>query len=226
MVIWNYSLPDLFAKGGIMMWPLLGCSVLALALTLDRLIVHLRLAMNVPGFVKSLRELLGAGQREKALNLCRHRRHPAAKVAQVYLEHENDGDAERGRHVEREGILALAAAQKYIGDLAVLSKIATLLGLLGTVTGLAATFRELEHIQGAANIATLASGIWEALITTVFGLIIAIPAMAACHYFQNQVSKMARWMGLVVSHLDSALHHSTPGESHAPHVDSVLVSEV
>ncbi|MGE4158366.1 MAG: MotA/TolQ/ExbB proton channel family protein [Planctomycetota bacterium] len=226
MSIWSYSLPDLFAKGGFMMWPLLGCSVLVASLVLDRLWVHALLAMDVSRFVRSLREFLGSGQRGKALELCRKKRHPAARLAVVYLEHENEGDAERGRLVEREGILLLASAQKYIGDLAVLSKIATLLGLLGTVTGLAATFRELEHIHGAAHIGTLASGIWEALITTVFGLIIAIPAVAACHYFQNQVNKMARWMGLVVSHLDSILQHNTPAESHAPHVDSVLVSEV
>ena len=226
MLFWDTSLRDLFAKGGVMMWPLLACSMAALALILDRLVIHWLLQMNVPSFVLALRGHLGQGRRDKALADCRARRHPASRVALAYLEHEHDGDAERGRIIEREGILALAAAQKYVGDLALLSKIATLLGLLGTVTGLAATFHELEGARGAVNVAVLASGIWEALITTVFGLVIAIPAMAACHHFQNQVNKMARWMGIVVSHLDSVLHHDTPSESHAPRVESLLISEI
>src|SRR3989338_4894271 len=86
--------------------------------------------------------------------------------------------------------------------LAAITHLAPLLGLLGTVTGLVTAFHQIEILGGTVQPNDLAAGIWEALITTVFGLVIAIPAMAAYHGFESSADQTARRMQFVISELD------------------------
>ena len=63
------------------------------------------------------------------------------------------------------------------------------MGLLGTVTGMIKAFMEIERLSGEVEVATLAGGIWEALLTTAFGLVVAIPALFAYHFFDSKADK-------------------------------------
>ena len=86
--------------------------------------------------------------------------------------------------------------------IAAIAHIAPLLGLIGTVTGLVSAFHQIERLGGSVQPSDLAGGIWSAMLTTVFGLVVAIPCMAAYHGFESWADRIARRMQFVVSELD------------------------
>ena len=94
--------------------------------------------------------------------------------------------------------------------LAAITHIAPLLGLLGTVTGLVSAFHRIELFGGQVQPGDLAGGIWEALLSTVLGLLIAIPCMAAYHNFESKADRIARRMQTIVSELDEFFNKETP----------------
>lgn len=96
--------------------------------------------------------------------------------------------------LERDGAQALAALGRHLRLLDVIALTAPLLGLLGTVLGMIATFQSLEEAGGAANAAVLAGGIWQALLTTALGLIAAIPAGVAGALFAGRVDRIGAEM--------------------------------
>ena len=200
---------DVFLRGGIVMWPLLFCSVLGFAVVLDRLIFFLRLrSTNLRGFEDQLTDDLRRGETESALRLARSSDHPVARVAASYLENLGRPAALRSEIVRREGSLQLERVEKRLRVLAAISHLAPLLGLLGTVLGMVLAFAKIEGLQGAMKPADLAGGIWQALLTTVFGLVVAIPCMAAYHGFEGLADKIARRMQFIVTLLNEALGQS------------------
>ena len=86
----------------------------------------------------------------------------------------------------------LDAMENHLPILTAIAQSAPLLGLLGTVTGMIEAFRQIEARQGAVEAALLAGGIWEALLTTAFGLIVAIPTLFAQHWFQARLEGLTR----------------------------------
>ena len=205
------SLPyyDLFLRGGIVMWPLLFCSVLGAAVILDRAVFFLQLRLtNVRRFEDRLVSDLRRGDEEAALRLAIGSRHPVARVAACYLQNLHRPANLRTELVRREGSLQLERVEKRLRVLAAISHLAPLLGLLGTVTGMVTAFATIEGLKQAANPSDLAGGIWEALLTTVFGLVVAIPCMAAYHGFEGMADKIARRMQFIVTSLDEAMGRS------------------
>lgn len=208
-MFWDYSLSDLLEKGGFIMWPLLCCSVGALALVLDRGTAHFRLRLGFRQFVERLERLVKGGELSEALNLCRSSRNPVARTAEAYLANLRSGDELRSTIIEREGGLALENAEKRLRGLAAIAQVSTLIGLLGTVIGLVSAFHQIEISGGQVQAGGLAAGIWAALLTTVFGLCIAIPSFLILQVFESRVDRMARRMGYVVSYLDQWLGKKT-----------------
>ena len=208
----NLPFHDIFLRGGIVMWPLLFCSVLGAAVILDRTVFFLRLRTT------SLRRLqdrvvgdLRRGDAEAALRAARSSDHPVARVASSYLENLDRPPDLRTEIVRREGSLQLERVEKRLRVLAAISHLAPLLGLLGTVLGMVLAFAKIEGLQGAMKPADLAGGIWQALLTTVFGLVVAIPCMAAYHGFEGLADKIARRMQFIVTSLDEALGQAGGG---------------
>lgn len=184
------------------MWPLLGCSIFALAIVADRALAHWLARLDFNRFVANLRQLILEGRHAEAASFAAAQRGPLARTAETYLLHLDEADASRGAIVHREGSIALEGIEARQRGLAAVANLATLLGLLGTVTGLVDAFRHIELAGGQVQPGDLASGIWEALLTTVFGLGIAIPAHAAFHLFESRADRTARRMGFLISHLD------------------------
>jgi biopolymer transport protein ExbB len=209
MTIWDQTLGQLLVRGGPVMWPLLGCSVLGLALILDRGLAHLRMRIDYQGFVEQMRVRVREGRLQEAAALCGANASPVAKAAGAYLAGLGLDDEVRASVVEREGSLALEAAERRLRGLAAVAHVSTLLGLLGTVAGLVGAFHTIELSGGVVQPSDLASGIWEALLTTVFGLSIAIPCLIAFHAFESRADAMARRMSFTVSYLDQWLGKHT-----------------
>lgn len=201
MTLWDQTLWGLFQKGGFAMWPLLLCSIMALAIIAERFCFHSKIRIDEAAFRKELKQLLMTKKRNEAIALCQQSQHPVPKIAEQYLLNLLF-DAQRTSILKCEGSLLLEGVEKNLKGLATIAHITPLLGLLGTVTGLVSAFHQIEILGGQVQAGNLAGGIWEALITTVFGLVVAIPAMVFFHYFENKTDFIARRMQLVIAELD------------------------
>ena len=199
------TLVDYMNKGGALMWVLLAFSVVGVAVILDRLAVYASYGLDPDSWLKKILADLESGRVESALASARKSRHPVARVVEVYLENLARPARVRVDNVKREGALVLEKVEKRLRILAAISHLAPLVGLLGTVTGMVLAFARIETLDGAPKPSDLAGGIWEALLTTVFGLVVAIPCMAAYHAFESHADKIARRMELAVTALDDAL---------------------
>jgi biopolymer transport protein ExbB len=104
--------------------------------------------------------------------------------------------------VQREASEQLVRLEKRLNWLAIIGQLSPMLGLLGTVTGLVTAFWQIEVRAGQVQPADLAAGIWEALLTTVFGLVIALPTIAVHHFFDRRVGLAECQMQWLVAYLD------------------------
>ena len=203
------------------MWPLLLLSVVALAVALERGVVFYWLRTRFGGFVEQLRAPVQAGRVVEARQVAARCRHPVARVAQSYLDHLSDPDALRGEIVARVASQSMAVVERRLSWLSTIGHLAPMLGLLGTVTGLISAFHRIEVHAGHVQPADLASGIWEALLTTVFGLVIALPTLAIHHYFDQRAGAIALEMQWIVAYLNEWLGKcpAPPRERAAAEVD-------
>jgi biopolymer transport protein ExbB len=177
---------EIVKAGGIVMLPLILCSILAAAITLERLwtlrgqrVVPAELVDKVWRWVEnrtlSDKQVLALQQhsplgRVLAAGLANRHRDRSLMIEAI---------EDSGRHVAHE-------LERYLNTLGTIAAISPLLGLLGTVTGMIRTFKAIT-VAGVGNPAAMASGIAEALITTAAGLIIAIPALVAYRYLRGRV---------------------------------------
>ncbi len=175
---------EFFQKGGLLLWPIFLCSLLGVAIFLNRLLVLLRLKREETDlgpllvgdenkeivFSRLARENSPLGRMVKEISpvCCRDR----ALVENV-LAHVIDQE--------------IARASRYLEHLATLASIAPLLGLLGTVTGLIKAFMVVERAGGKVDASMLAGGIWEAMLTTAAGLSVAIPLIIGHRYLSSLV---------------------------------------
>ncbi len=195
---------ELFLRGGIVMWPLLVCSVLGLAIIVDRFVAYLLIRADYARFGRELSEIVLMDGRGAAAGIafCKQKRHPVARVAQIYLENLKQNDSLRVDLIKRQGSIEIEKVERWLRALSSIAHIAPLMGLLGTVLGMVAAFAQIDMNQGIVEAGDLAAGIWEALLTTVFGLTVAIPCMASFHAFEGFADKVSRQMQFLVTSLD------------------------
>lgn len=204
----QFDLVTYFWKGGFFMWPLLLCSILGVAVILERSLVFTLLWLRNPQAHQAGALLRQSGV-PAALAALKGQTHPLAAVMRTYLDNLGRPAELRLELVKAEGSLQLERVEKRLRVLATISHLAPLIGLLGTVTGLVIAFASMQELGAAARPADLAGGIWEALLTTVFGLIVAIPCMAAFHGFEGLADQLARDLQRCVVELDGILDDST-----------------
>ncbi len=172
---------DLIAKGGIFMYPLICCSVVALAVFLERLWVLRRRYIIPEEFIRTVEELLKKQKLSETIYLCQSDMSSIAKIFLAGLKNSQKGMWLIKEAIEERGSREATILEKNVGILSTIANVTPLLGLLGTVSGMIKTFNAIS-VQGIGNAAPLAGGIAEALITTATGLCIAIPALV-CHRF-------------------------------------------
>ena len=212
------TLQEVFAEGGPVMWPLLGASVLGFAVIVERAIHFARRRIGFSRFVDQVCDAVVGGKLDEARGIASRRRHPLAALAVHFLDAADRTPERRAELVQREGGMLIEAAERWLPLLRLVVQIAPILGLLGTVHGLLLAFWALESITGPIRPSDVAGGIGSALTTTVFGLSIAIPASGFLLLFEEQVDRLSRRMGFLVSHLEEALVASTAeAEAQASH---------
>ena len=178
---WNAA-ADLLQKGGAVMYVLLLLSVSSLAVILFKLLQVWRIGASRSGMM----ELIATGSTHEIRRRMALSRHPAARVVETALGRVGMTVCYDFTEVERIGSVEIRTLETYIRSLEVVANLSPLIGLLGTVIGMIKAFGRLEEAGARVDPSQLAGGIWEALLTTAFGLIVAIPALGAGHYFERK----------------------------------------
>ena len=198
----------LLEKGGAVMYVLLAFSVVGLAIVLLKVVQFQRLKLRRLGFVDDAIAKIAAGQVAEARTILAGRANPVARVMETAVETAaapGMDEKERDAEISRVGSAEIQAMETYLGGLEVIANLSPLLGLLGTVFGMIAAFAELQSAGSEVDPTILAGGIWEALLTTAFGLSIAIPALAAFYLLEAQVERVRNAMKDSVIRINRAL---------------------
>jgi len=184
---------DLLAKGGPVMMVLLAVSGLAVLIIVAKLLQFARLGLGNLRFVDPAMTALGRSEPQAALALLAKRRHPVARAMESAITTSTDSrltPEDRDAEINRVGSAQIRDLESHLRGLEVIANLSPLLGLLGTVIGMIGAFAKLEDAGSKVDPAMLAGGIWEALLTTAFGLVIAIPALAAFYVLEGRVESV------------------------------------
>lgn len=179
---------ELFEKGGAMMYPILVCSVIALAIFLERIWTYHNVKRTTAPLFHEVGSLLDAGHIEQALSRCYGRNTPMSRILQVPLKNRGASRSYIKTLVEEVGRQETALLERYLGLLGTIATISPLLGLLGTVVGMIRAFNVIAT-QGGGTPATLGGGIAEALFTTAAGLSVAVPTILLHKYLSSRVDR-------------------------------------
>ena len=179
---------DLIVKGGIFMYPIILCSIVALAVFIERLWVLRRNKIIPPEFIREIEERIKKGKIPEAVYLCENDNSSIAKVFLAGLRNLGKGMWLVKEAIEDRGGREGLILEKNLGLLSTIANLSTLLGLLGTVSGMMKIFKVIS--QAGQNPALLAGGIAEALITTFAGLCVAIPVMAIHRILKDKAESL------------------------------------
>ena len=179
---------ELLVAGGWVMWPILACSAIALAIIIERFWTLRRRAVIPPELGREVREWAAAHKLDPAHVETLRRNSPLGEVLAAALAIRHRPREVIKERVEDVGRHVVHQLDRFLNTLGTIAGIAPLLGLLGTVFGMIRMFLGmLEHGVGDAN--QLAGGIGEALITTAAGLCVAIPSLMFYRYFRGRVQE-------------------------------------
>src|SRR3954470_874555 len=191
--VWRF-----FASGGVFMWPLLACSIVALTTIILRGMA-LRRKNVLPLVIESeIERLLPGGSAERLSRIVQQDDSSLARIVKTALQHLRGPRAETIEVVETKARHELVVLERGLIVLEVITGIAPLLGLIGAVSGLVHVFSALGISSGASNTQAVAKGIAEALNATVFGLSIAVPSLVAFSYFSKKIEVMSVEMETLV----------------------------
>ncbi|OGU70476.1 MAG: biopolymer transporter [Ignavibacteria bacterium RIFCSPLOWO2_12_FULL_56_21] len=185
----SMNLFDLFLRGGAVMWPILLTSVIGAVVIIERWLVLRRARVDAGQFLMRLRSVMKRGELREAVDFCSKTDAPLARILKRGLTTYPEGHDRVREAIENAGKEEAFKLEERMSVLANVAGIAPLLGFLGTVTGMIGAFRTIEQLSGTASPADLAGGIWEALLTTAFGLFVGIPAYGFYNYFLSRVNR-------------------------------------
>jgi biopolymer transport protein ExbB len=192
---------ETLAKGGPVMIPIGLCSVLALAVVVDRLWYFWKTHYEVKDVIAPLREPLKQQKYMEALQLARQLPSQMSSYVAAGIAVADKGPDDMQMHMDVAGRDSLMKMERGLSLLNIITTVSPLLGLLGTVTGIINSFNVLSALQGIEGPSSLAAGIAEALITTAAGLSIAIPSAAIYEWFSHIVDKRVQDMNRIGAEL-------------------------
>ena len=179
---------DLAVKGGWLMIPIALLLFIAVAILIERIFVIKEAGKEDPTFMNRIKDYIHEGRIDSAINLCRMTNTPISRMIEK-------GISRLGRPmndilvaIENVGNIEIAKLEKGFTWVATAAASAPMLGFLGTVTGMVRAFFDMANAGANVDISLLSSGIYEALITTVAGLIVGVIALFAYNYLVAQVN--------------------------------------
>ena len=206
---------DLLLKGGWLMVPIVFCSILAVAIIIERLFFYSRLKGNPQKVTMQIIDLVRRNRIKEAIEVCEKKTTPVNSVLKAGLFNYDQPKDIVKEAIENVSLYEIPRLEKNINILGTLAHISPLLGLLGTVVGLVKCFYVIEQKSatvGVVNPADLAGGIWEALLTTVAGLTVAIIAYIAYNYFVSVTNNLVLSSERAATELIEALEERRSSE--------------
>jgi biopolymer transport protein ExbB len=209
---------EFFKEGGPFMYVNLVSSSVAVAIILERAIsLNFRLSINGPPFMEQITKLVMTGHIDRGIKLCGAAPNSVlARVIRAGLSRANRGEAEVARALEESILEVTPLLQRRIQSLWSIANIATLLGLIGTITGLIAAFRSLGAVAAEQKNLVLSKGISEAMNNTAFGLGIAVTCIVAHLLLTSKAKGMLEEIELDALKLENLLVRRQAGETLEP----------
>ena len=213
------TLFEIIFSGGVMgigiMILLILLSILAVYLVVDQALALRKKELVPADVVENVRQLLAQGKLKEADQTCRDRPCPLSFVLQSGISEIEYGWPAVEKAIEDSTAEQAARLYRKLEYLSVIGNIAPMLGLLGTVTGMILAFRQVALSQGTAGAGDLAAGIYSALVTTVAGLVIAIPALGAFAIFRNKIDEIISDTAYSAQHVFGSVRRRMPGATAA-----------
>jgi biopolymer transport protein ExbB/TolQ len=184
------SLIQSFNDGGLFMYPILLVGFFALGIVGERAYVLFFKALNRKDeFTREMRKLILSGNFVKAVKLANTENSPLSRIVKAGLLQIRRSDDVIQSTMDEAALLEVPYLERRTGYLAMLSNVATLMGLLGTIIGLIHSFGAVAKADAATKSTLLAAGISEAMNCTAFGLVVAIPSLLAYAMLQSRTQK-------------------------------------
>jgi biopolymer transport protein ExbB len=185
---------EVMVRGGALMIPIAVCSVIAVAIIIERLI-KLRIArVSSRTFLFKIQSSLRFNRLEEAKLACEKATGPVAAIFRAGLGRANESEERIRQAIQEAGEKEISSLEKNVGSLATIAGGAPLLGFLGTVVGMIQAFQQIEQLGGNVNASVLAGGIWEALLTTAAGLTVGLVSFFAHNYILGRIKFIVREM--------------------------------
>lgn len=183
----SVSLGETIVQAGEIGWLIIALSIVALAVIIENFVSLKRDKLAPPELIDEIQALFDEGQYQEAMELCETEPTFFTRICGAGVAKIGHSFDVIEKSIEEMGDEESVKLHQKIGWLAVISNVAPMMGLLGTVSGMVAAFRVIASSAGQASPAELAGGISQALLTTLFGLIVAIPTTAAFAYLRNNL---------------------------------------
>ena len=209
-------------KGGWIMWPILICSLVAVTIFLERMFYLKNIKTKNKKFILRIKDLVKRGNIESAISACRKNSTPLAKIMLAGLMKFGQGKEEIKAAIEDSANQEVPLLEGNLPVLSTVANVAPLLGLLGTVLGMIQSFNVITSM-GVGDPKVLAGGISVALLTTAFGLTVAIPTVVAYNYLSRRVEKIIREMeGSCTELLDLLVSQENNGNKLVREQDNIV----
>ncbi len=205
---------ELFLKGGPFMWPILGLLIVGLMFSVERLWTLTRASVNKGKFILRIRQAISEGGTEAAEECCANTRGPVAAIFHAGLTRVDRGLEHVEKSIMTSGSIEMAFLEKNLVWLSTIIALAPMLGFTGTVSGMIKSFEDIAKANDISP-SIVAGGISEALLTTLFGLIVAMIIQVFHNFFVSRVDKLVIDMEEGSVEFIDALDDMDKGESKA-----------
>ena len=184
------NLLGLFLKGGLVMWPILICSLVAVAVIIEKIIVIRRANIDHRPLMMKVRSALSRNDITNAVEACSSVHAPIGGILKRAILNLENGTAAVREGIESAANEEIFLLEKHLGLLANVAAISPMLGFLGTVVGMVLAFQSIEQLGGNADASALAGGIWQGLLCSAYGLIVGIPALFFYNIFVGSITRL------------------------------------
>jgi len=201
--------------GGPLMWLILLNAAIAVGIFLEKVFHFHRAQINTTDFVNGIRNALKRGNAIEAIALCDETPGPVAQVVKAGTANRERSREEIREAMENAARTEIARLERRLVVLATIAQITPLLGFLGTVLGMIQMFKVIQEAQ-LPSPGQLAGGVWEALLTTAAGLVVAVPAYVAYNYLVSRVQNLVLDMEKAANEFITFLSRREPVEPPGP----------
>ena len=181
---------ELFNKGGWLMWVLLLLGGLTIFIFVERFIAIRKASVLDMNFMNRIRDYIYEGKIDSAVNLCKKTDTPIARMVEKGIERLGRPMSDVQSAIENVANLEVSKLENGLPFLATIAGGAPMIGFLGTVLGMVRTFMDMSAAGGTVDMALLSSGLYIAMVTTVGGLVVGIPAYFGYNYLVARIEKL------------------------------------